>query len=128
MASISLINPVGSLQNPSTNFIPVNGNQENFIDSRIRDSNAETSCVQYIDIIPSNDYNLGYKQDYNNEFIKIGDIDNNSAKGLSLTINVRDGSIDLRGEILSTSKGSSLSQNLRIKINGTFYKIPLHAD
>jgi hypothetical protein len=128
MASISLINPVGSSQNPSTNFIPVNGNQENFIDSRIRDSNNETSCVQYIDIDPLKDYLLGYKQDYNNEFIKIGDIDNNSAKGLSLTINVRDGSIDLRGEILSTSKGSSLSQNLRIKINGTFYKIPLHAD
>jgi hypothetical protein len=128
MASISLINPSGSSQNPSQNFIPLNGNQENFIDSRIRDSNNETSCVQYIDIDPLKDYLLGYKQDYNNEFIKIGDIDNNSAKGLSLTINVRDGSIDLRGEILSTSKGSSLSQNLRIKINGTFYKIPLHAD
>jgi hypothetical protein len=128
MASISLINPSGSSQNPSQNFIPLNGNQENFIDSRIRDSNSETSCLQYIDIIPANDYNLGIQQNYNDEFIKIGDIDNNSVKGLSLTINVRDGSIDLRGEILSTSKGSSLSQNLRIKINGTFYKIPLHAD
>jgi hypothetical protein len=128
MASISLINPVGSSQNPSTNFIPLNGNQENFIDSRIRDSNSETSCLQYIDIIPANDYNLGIQQNYNDEFIKIGDIDNNSVKGLSLTINVRDGSIDLRGEILSNFKGSSLSQNLRIKINGTFYKIPLHAD
>lgn len=128
MAFISL-NNFGSAQNPTIDRIPLNGGQSNFVDSRFLDSNAETSVTQYIDIIPANDYNLGIKQDYVNQSIKIGDIDNNSSKNLSLTLNNENGDIALTGaEILKNTKGNSVSQNLRLLINGTYYKIPLHAD
>ena len=129
MASISLINPSGSLQNPTIDKLPVNKGSTNFLDSRINDALLSTSISERVEIGSPNEYEFGIITSYDNQAIVMGDISGESATRTTFTVDVQGDFFEMTGGLITSSTaGLPVSEKLRLRINGTFYKIQLLAD